>query len=186
PKEHGGIGIILDVGINADCKTEVLQQFALLGSLLAEYVYHIPHPKVGLMNIGEEEEKGNLLTQTTHQLLKTTREINFIGNVEGRDLFNDMADVIVCDGFTGNVILKQAESFYDLLKKYNIHNDYFDHFNYEEYGGTPVLGINSTVIIGHGISHAKAIKNMILLAYECAHVKLSEKIALSFSKEIVA
>jgi glycerol-3-phosphate acyltransferase PlsX len=109
PKENGGIGIILDVGINADCKPEVLQQFALLGSLLAEYVYHIKNPKVGLMNIGEEEEKGNLLMQSAHQLLKNFKEINFIGNVEGRDLFNDKADVTVCDGFTGNVILKMAQ-----------------------------------------------------------------------------
>jgi len=177
PKEHGGIGIILDVGINADCKPEVLQQFALLGSLLAEYVYHIPHPKVGLMNIGEEEEKGNLLTQTTHQLLKTTREINFIGNIEGRDLFNDKADVIVCDGFTGNVILKQAESFYSIVRKRNIKDEYFNRFNYENYGGTPLLGVNSTVMIAHGISNAKAIKNMIGLMKEVVEVKLNEKIA---------
>jgi glycerol-3-phosphate acyltransferase PlsX len=185
PKEHGGIGIILDVGINADCKPEILQQFALLGSLLAEHVYHIPNPKVGLMNIGEEEEKGNLLMQSTHQLLKSSKEINFIGNIEGRDLFNDKADVIVCDGFTGNVILKEAESFYSLLRKRNIKDAYFDRFNYENYGGTPLLGVNSTVMIAHGISNAKAIKNMIVLMKEVVEVRLNEKIgnALAITSE---
>jgi len=186
PKENGSWGLVLDVGVNADCKPELLQQFALLGTVYAKHILHIENAKVGLMNIGEEEEKGNLLMKEAHQLMKETRDIRFIGNVEGRDLFNDKADVIVCDGFTGNVILKLAESFYGLIKKHKIHNEYFDHFNYEEYGGTPILGINSTVIIAHGISHAKAIKNMIVLSYECVHVKLSEKIAQAFSKETVA
>jgi glycerol-3-phosphate acyltransferase PlsX len=186
PKVKGGWGMFLDVGVNADCKPEVLQQFAMLGTVFAQNIYHLPNPKVGLMNIGEEEEKGNLLMKETHQLLKETKDINFIGNVEGRDLFNDKADVIVCDGFTGNVILKLAESFYDLLKNNDIHNEYFDRFNYENYGGTPVLGINSTVIIAHGISKAKAIKNMILLSQECVEAKLAEKIAQVLSKEIVS
>ncbi len=161
PKVSGGWGLLLDVGVNADCKPEVLQQFALLGSVYAKHILHIPDPKIALMSIGEEEEKGNLLTKETHQLLKETRDIHFIGNVEGRDLFNDKADVIVCDGFTGNVILKEAESFYAIIKKQKIQNEYFDRFNYEDYGGTPILGINGTVIIAHGISKAKAIKNMI-------------------------
>jgi len=186
PKVSGGWGLLLDVGVNADCKPEVLQQFALLGTVYAKHILHIPDPKVGLMSIGEEEEKGNLLTKETHQLLKETRDITFMGNVEGRDLFNDKADVIVCDGFTGNVMLKEAESFYGIIKKQNIHNEYFDRFNYEDYGGTPILGINGTVIIAHGISKAKAIKNMILNSYECAQVKLSEKIAQAFSKEPVS
>jgi glycerol-3-phosphate acyltransferase PlsX len=129
------------------------------------------------MNIGEEEEKGNILTKETHQLLKQTPHINFIGNVEGRDLFNNRADVIVCDGFTGNVILKEAESFYSLIRKRGIHDPYFDRFDYENYGGTPVLGVNGTVIIAHGISNAKAIKNMIHLSKEVAEAGLSEKIA---------
>jgi glycerol-3-phosphate acyltransferase PlsX len=183
PKEKGDWGLILDVGVNADCKPELLQQFGVLGSLYARHILHIDNPKVALMSIGEEEEKGNLLIKEAHQLLKNSREVNFIGNVEGRDLFNDKADVIVCDGYTGNVILKMAESFYDLMAKHNIHNEYIDRFNYEDYGGTPILGINSTVLIAHGISHAKAIKNMIGLAYECAHVGLSEKISHAFSKE---
>ncbi len=186
PKVNGGWGLILDVGVNADCKPEVLNQFAVLGSLFAQHVLHMNNPKVGLMNIGEEEEKGNLLTKEAHQLLKESKEIHFIGNVEGRDLFNDKADVIVCDGFTGNVILKLAESFYSIIKKNNLQSEYFDRFNYEDYGGTPILGVNSTVIIAHGISKAKAIKNMILLSKEVVEAGLSEKIAQAFSKETVA
>ncbi len=186
PKVSGGWGLLLDVGVNADCKPEVLQQFALLGTVYAKHILHIASPKVALMNIGEEEEKGNLLTKETHQLLKETHDISFIGNVEGRDLFNDKADVIVCDGFTGNVMLKEAESFYAIIKKQKIQNEYFDRFNYEDYGGTPILGINGTVIIAHGISKAKAIKNMILNSHECASVKLSEKIAQAFGGVAVA
>lgn len=185
PKFKGGWGLILDVGVNADCKPEVLQQFAILGSIYAENIMHIKNPKVGLMNIGEEEEKGNLLVKETHQLLKGMSEINFIGNVEGRDLFNEMADVVVCDGFTGNVILKEAESFYAMIRRRGIRDEYFDRFDYEDYGGTPVLGINGNVIIAHGISKAKAIKNMILLSRDVVEAKLAEKIAGAFSKEAV-
>ena len=185
PKENGGWGLLLDVGVNADCKPEVLQQFAILGSLYAKHILKINTPKVALMSIGEEEEKGNMLVKETHALLKTTKDIHFMGNVEGRDLFNEKADVIVCDGFTGNVLLKEAESFYALIKKRGINDPYFDRFNYEDYGGTPILGINSTVIIAHGISKAKAIKNMILLAHEVAAAKLSDRIAAAFSKETV-
>jgi len=176
PKEDGNIGVILDVGVNADCKPEMLVQFAILGSLFASQVLHIVNPKVGLMNIGEEEEKGNMLTQQAHQLMKNNTDFNFIGNIEGRDLFNDKADVIVCDGFTGNVILKEAESLYTLLKKRGIHDDYFERFNYENYGGTPILGVNSNVIIAHGMSNAKAVKNMILLSRDVIEANLSEKI----------
>jgi len=181
PKEKGGWGLILDVGVNADCKPEILQQFAVLGSIYAQNVYHIKHPKVALLNIGEEEEKGNLLVKEAHQLLKETPDINFVGNVEGRDLFNDKADVIVCDGFTGNVVLKEAESFFTLLKRRGIKDEYFDRFNYEQYGGTPILGVNSAVIIAHGISKATAIKNMILHSAEVVTAKLPEKIASAFA-----
>lgn len=186
PKEDGSFGLILDVGVNADCKPEVMFQFGLLGSLYAKHVYNIPNPRVGLMNIGEEEEKGNLLVKETHQLMKGTKDFNFIGNVEGRDLFNNTADVIVCDGFTGNVILKEAESFYTLIKKRGIKDEYFDRFNFENYGGTPILGVNSTVMIGHGISNAHTIKNMLLLSLDVAKAKLSEKIASALTKEPVA
>lgn len=180
PKENGGTGLILDVGINADCKPDVLYQFAILGSLFAEHVYGIKNPKVGLLNIGEEPEKGNLVSQATHSLMKDTKDFNFIGNVEGRDIFNDLADVIVCDGFTGNVVLKQAEALYTMIKKRGLSDAYFDRFNYENYGGTPVLGINSTVMIGHGISNDIAVKNMLLLTKDIVEAKLSDKIKQAF------
>lgn len=180
PKENGGKGLILDVGTNADCKPDVLYQFAVLGSLFAEHVYGIPKPKVALLNIGEEPEKGNLVSQASHALMKDTKDFNFIGNVEGRDLFNDSADVIVCDGFTGNIVLKEAEAFYTLIKKKGIKDPYFDRFNYENYGGTPVLGINATVMIGHGISNSKAVKNMLLLTKDIIEANLSDKIKLAF------
>lgn len=185
PKEDGSVGILLDVGAIADCKPENLYQFGVLGSLFAEHVYNIKNPKVGLLNIGEEEEKGNIVSQAAHGLMKGTRDFNFIGNIEGRDLFNNKADVIVCDGFTGNIVLKLAESFYSLIKSRNLKDQYFDRFNYENYGGSPILGVNSTVIIGHGISNAKAIKNMILLSKEVAEAQLSEKIkcTLTISNE---
>lgn len=180
PKENGGVGLILDVGINADCKPDVLNQFAILGSLYAEHVHGISNPKVALLNIGEEEGKGNLLCQSAYNLMKDSEDFNFIGNVEGRDLFNDKADVIVCDGFTGNVVLKQAEAFYALTKKRGLQDEYFDRFNYENYGGTPILGVNGTVIIGHGISNDKAVKNMLLHTAEVVQAKLSEKIKTAF------
>ena len=180
PKENGSVGLILDVGVNADCKPDVLFQFAILGSLFAENVYGLKTPKVGLLNIGEEKGKGNLLTQAAYQLLEDNDDINFIGNVEGRDLFNEKADVIVCDGFTGNVVLKQAESFFTILAKRNLLDDYFKRFNYENYGGTPVLGVSGNVLIGHGISNDKAIKNMILLGKDLIHSNLTNKIKTAF------
>jgi len=182
PKEQGGVGLILDVGINADCKPDVLNQFAILGSLYIEHVHGITNPKVALLNIGEEEGKGNLLCQAAYNLMKDSEEFNFVGNVEGRDLFNGSADVIVCDGFTGNVVLKQAEAFYELTKKRGLKDEYFDRFNYENYGGTPILGVNGTVMIGHGISNDKAIKNMLLHTAEVIQAKLSEKIKQAFQE----
>lgn len=179
PKLKSGFGIMLDVGANADCKPEVLAQFGLLGSLYAEHVYHIQNPKVGLMNLGEEEEKGNVLTQSTFPLLQKS-EINFIGNIEGRDLFNDKADVIVCDGFTGNVMLKLAETFYILTLKKGFKDEFFDRFNYEQYGGSPILGVNAPVLIGHGISSPEAIKNMVLLSRTMIKTKFIDKIREAF------
>lgn len=181
PKESGGVGIILDVGTNADCKPDVLYQFGVLGSLFAQYVYNIENPKVGLLNIGEEPEKGNLVSQATHELMDGSKDFNFIGNVEGRDLFNDKADVIVCDGFTGNVVLKEAEAFYSIIKRRGWSDEYIDRFNYENYGGTPILGINSSVVIGHGISNDKAIKNMILLCKDVVDAELSKRIKQAFN-----
>ena len=180
PKKNGGVGLILDVGVNADCKPDVLFQFAILGSLFAENVYNIKNPKVGLLNIGEERGKGNLLTQATYRLLEDNDDINFIGNIEGRDLFNGKADVVVCDGFTGNVVLKLAESFYTLIDQKKLSDPYFDRFNYEIYGGTPVLGVDGNVLIGHGISNENAIKNMILLGKDLINSKLNSKIKKAF------
>lgn len=186
PKLDGGWGLLLDVGVNADCKPEMLQQFAVLGTLYAKHLLHIENPAVGLMSIGEEEEKGNLLVKEAHALLKESRDIRFVGNVEGRDLFNAKADVIVCDGFTGNVMLKEAESFYAIMRKRGIDDAYFNRFNYEDYGGTPVLGVNGNVIIAHGISKAKAICSMVLLSREVVAARFSERIAAAFSGETVS
>jgi glycerol-3-phosphate acyltransferase PlsX len=181
PKLKNGFGIMLDVGANADCKPEVLAQFGVLGSIFAEAVYGISNPKVGLMNIGEEEEKGNLVSQAAFTLLKDQKNINFTGNIEGRDLFNEKADVIVCDGFTGNVMLKLAETFYILTLKKGFKDEFFDRFNYEQYGGSPILGVNAPVIIGHGISSPEAIKNMILLSKTMIESKLVDKIKAAFT-----
>lgn len=181
PKEKSGFGILLDVGANADCKAETLLQFAILGSLFAEHIYNVQNPKVGLISLGEEEEKGNNLTHAAFPLLKEKEEINFIGNIEGRDLFNDKADVMVCDGFVGNIVLKLAESFHDLVEKRNFKDEFFDRFNYEQYGGSPILGVNAPVIIGHGISSPKAIKNMILLSRLMIESKIIDKIKAAFN-----
>ena len=182
PKENGGFGVILDVGANADCKPELLVQFAILGSLVAEILFGIKNPKVGLLNIGEEAEKGNLLTQATYPLLKETANINFIGNIEGRDLFNDKADVIVCDGFAGNIVLKLSETFHDMTAGKGMDAPFFARLNYENYGGSPVLGVNAPVVVGHGISNDIAIKNLILLAKEMVSTNLTEKIKAAFKE----
>jgi phosphate acyltransferase len=182
PTIDGSQSILLDVGANADCKPDVLYQFAVLGSLYSKSVYGVEKPRVGLLNIGEEETKGNLLTISTHKLLSESEQINFVGNIEGRDLFMGKADVIVCDGFTGNIVLKQAEGMYALLMKRGLKNDeYFNRFNYQNYGGTPILGVKGNVIIGHGISNDVAVKNMIKHAYEVAHSELTSKINEAFS-----
>lgn len=162
PQLNGETGLLLDVGLNSDCKPEHLNQFAILGSVYAKEVLHIAKPSVGLMNVGEEKEKGDNLTLNTYPLLEKNTQINFYGNVEGRDIFNGKVDVIVCDGFTGNIILKMAESFYEIACKRGFEkDDYIKNFHYETYGGTPVLGVNKPVIIAHGISNDKAFKNMI-------------------------
>lgn len=168
PKEKGGFGIVMDVGANADCKPDVLFQFGEIGNIYAREVFGIKKPRIGLMNLGSEEQKGTLLTQAAHQLFKISKQLNFVGNIEGGDVFNDRADVIVCDGFTGNVILKLAESFYDMIKLRNVQDAFFDRFNYEEIGGSPILGVNGNVVIGHGASSPTAIKNMILLTHRMA------------------
>ncbi len=182
PNIHGGFGLLLDVGINADCKPENLEQFAVLGSNYAQHVLKINTPKVGLLNIGEEEGKGNLLAKAAYPILKANPHINFIGNIEGRDIFEGKADVIVCDGFTGNIVLKLSESIYHIFGgKRNIKDEYLDKFNYESYGGTPILGVNKTVIVGHGISNETAFDNMLQQAYTIAKSNLPEHLKGKFT-----
>lgn len=180
PKINGGFSVLLDVGTNADCKPDVLYQFAILGSIFAKEVYKVENPKVGLLNIGEEPEKGNLVAQAAYSLMKDTKDFNFIGNVEGLEVFEDKADVIVCEGFTGNVLLKTAEAFYSMSKRRNITDEYFEKFNYELYGGTPILGVNSNVMIAHGKSSALAYKNLMVLSKDIVEANLNEKIKTVF------
>ena len=183
PRENGTLGLLVDAGINSDCKPENLAQFATLGALYAEHILGYANPKVGLINLGEEEGKGNLLTQAAYPLLKENKHINFIGNIEGRDVLIDKADVMVCEGFTGNVVLKLAESIYDLVQRRGIHDEHFERFNFEVYGGVPVLGVAKPVVIGHGISHALAFKNMILTAERMIAKDLMQKMKDIFSSQ---
>ncbi|MCW3073790.1 MAG: phosphate acyltransferase [Flaviaesturariibacter sp.] len=178
PKENGATGLLLDVGLNSDCKPEQLNQFAEMGSVYATHILGIENPRVGLLNIGEEEGKGNLLAQAAYPILKDNAAINFIGNIEGRDILLDKADVMVCDGFTGNILLKFAESFHSITAQKSINHPYFDRFNFEEYGGTPVLGISKPVIIGHGISKGRAFQNMILLAQKMIYTGVMQKMKI--------
>ena len=180
PREDGTLGLLVDVGLNADCKPENLNQFAVLGSLFAKYILNFDNPKVGLINLGEEEGKGNLLTQATYPLLKENIQINFIGNIEGRDILLTKADVLVCNGYTGNVVLKLAESIYDISRRRSMDDEYFNRLNFEQYGGVPILGVSKPVIIGHGISHAMAFKNMIRIAHRMLETDLLGKMKDSF------
>jgi phosphate acyltransferase len=182
PKVTGGTGLLLDVGLNADCKPEQLNQFAIMGSVYAQLILGINNPRTALINVGEEEGKGNLLAQATYPLLKENKQINFIGNIEGRDVLLDKADVMVCEGFTGNIILKLAESLYEINKHQQINNPYLDRFNFENYGGTPVLGVAKPVIIGHGISGSLAFMNMIQLA----QVMLEKEVMQKMREELTA
>ena len=176
PKEHGGYGVMMDVGANPDCKADVLVQFAEIASIYAQHVLKIENPTVGLINLGEEEQKGTLLTQSAHQLLKINKRIKFIGNIEGRDLFNDKADVMICDGFVGNVLVKFAESIYEMLQKRGYRDEFFDTMDYRSVGGSPILGINGNVIIGHGVSDADAVKNMLLQSSRMAETGVYKRI----------
>lgn len=200
--------LVIDVGANVDCKPRFLYEFAVMGSIYITQMLGLENPKVGLLSVGEEEKKGNEAVKAAHQLLKESN-INFIGNVEGRDILSGVCDVVICDGFTGNIILKFAESFSGFLKssfKSYAEKSFlnkllllfakpalsavFKQFNYEEYGGVPLLGVNGVAIIGHGKSSPKAIKNMILKAVETVQKQVNSKIenALnppSIKKEIV-
>lgn len=180
PQLSGKLGVLVDVGANADCKPEYLEQFGVLGSVFSQCAYRVDNPRVALMNIGEEEEKGNVLCQAAYPLLKANTKINFVGNIEGREAFKDHADVVVTDGFTGNVILKLAESFYEITVNKGIKDDFFALFNYEQYGGSPILGVNAPVLVGHGISNPEAIKNMVILSKDMVESGLVDKIRQAF------
>ncbi len=177
PNVNGKSSIILDVGINPDSKPDVLLQYGMLGSVYAKYVLGIQNPEVGLLNIGEEESKGSSAVKAAYELLRESSDVTFRGNIEGHHLFTDeMTDVIVCDGFVGNVVLKMAEKFYAVAKAKGINDSFFDRLNFEVVGGTPVVGINENVVVGHGISNRTAIMNMILQTRDVVHADLARKI----------
>jgi glycerol-3-phosphate acyltransferase PlsX len=182
PREGDIPMLLLDVGLNPDCSQEELNQYAILGNIYAKNVLGVTSPKVGLLNIGEEEGKGNLVTKAAFQLMKDSKLFNFIGNVEGNDLFSGKADIMVCDGFVGNVMLKEAEAFYTMIRKHKIVDDFFEKFNFINIGGTPVLGINAPVLIAHGISNDVAIKNLILQTAEVIKGGFCEKIKEAFKE----
>ncbi|MDR0619118.1 MAG: phosphate acyltransferase PlsX [Bacteroidales bacterium] len=161
PTENGSYAMLLDIGTTPDAKPDVLVQFAILGSIYME-IFGKKNPSVCLLNVGTEAGKGNQQTSTAFPLMQQSKHLNFIGNREPRDLFKGEADVFVADGFVGNIVLKELETFYRLLQKRGISDPFFDAFNYELYGGTSLLGINAPVVLGHGISSALAFKNMIL------------------------
>jgi len=169
--------VIIDVGLNPDCKPDVLVQYGILGSIYAKYVLGTENPSVALLNIGEEESKGTSVVKTAYEMMKEHPEINFVGNIEGNGLFREtMTDVIVCDGFVGNVILKMGEVIHHIYKSRNLQDEYFDRMDWESIGGTPIIGINANVVIGHGISKRKAIMNMILQTRKVVHANLAQHI----------
>jgi glycerol-3-phosphate acyltransferase PlsX len=176
PQTDGTHSVMLDIGANADCKPEMLAQWAVLGSAYAAATRGIESPRVGLLNIGEEEQKGSTLTQATYALLKANEKLNFVGNLEGKDIFRGKADVIVTDGFTGNIVLKMGESIYNIMKEEGMMNEFVDRTNYENYGGSPIIGINGNVIIAHGASSPKAIMNMIKLCQNIVKSNVCQKI----------
>jgi len=199
PTSKGNPCVLLDVGANVDCKPHNLEQFAVMGEMYARSVLKMHKPRVGLLSIGEEETKGNDLTRDAFPLLKGL-PIHFIGNVEGRDIFNGNADVIVCDGFVGNVALKTSEGIgrfvRDVLRESltktvtakvgallsrQAFNDFRRRLDYTEYGGAMLLGVRGVCIIGHGSSNDNAIYNGIRVAYEFAKAGTNEKIEREFA-----
>ena len=177
PAINGKSSVILDVGLNPDTKPDVLSQYGILGTIYARYVLGIENPTVGLLNLGEEETKGTPAVRSAHEQMKDNSSINFTGNIEGNDLFREkMTDVIVCDGFVGNVIIKQAEAFHEIYRQRDLRDSFFDRLDYENIGGTPIVGINANVVIGHGISKRRAIMNMILQTRDVVHANLAQRI----------
>ena len=194
PTVKGSPAIMVDVGANVDCKAEMLSQFAVMGEIYSRIILRRPRPRVGILSIGEEDHKGNDLTRAAKELIKG-RNLNFLGNVEGRDLFSGDVDVIVCDGFTGNVALKVSEGLGDMVKVllreslestitgkigYVIAKTAFSELkkrlDYSEYGGAPLLGVRGVCIISHGRANANAIKNAIRVAAEFAQGKVNQTI----------
>jgi phosphate acyltransferase len=200
PTMKGTPVVVLDVGANVDCTAEMLAQFAVMGEIYSRTIFHNRHPRVGLLSIGEEEHKGNELTRSATPLLKAL-PIRFTGNVEGRDIFAGTVDVIVCDGFIGNVALKVSEGLVDMIKNMlqeslaatvtrklgyvlsrEAYRDFRKRVDYSEYGGAPLLGVKGVTIICHGRSNANAIKNAIRVAAEFARGKTNEKIEEELSR----
>ncbi len=178
---RGGYTLLLDVGLNVDCKPEVLAQYALMGSLYAKDLWGLESPKVGLLNIGEEESKGNAASKAAHQMIAQMEGINFVGNIEGKDYFTGKADVIVCDGFMGNVLLKMSESLRYIAKARQIDDDFLSRLNYEIKGGTPALGVNGVVMVGHGSSTVLALRNMVKETELCIKAGYAEDIRKAFA-----
>ncbi|MDE5706962.1 MAG: phosphate--acyl-ACP acyltransferase, partial [Alistipes sp.] len=183
PTVSGGKALLLDVGLNVDCKPEVLAQYGTIGSIYAEAVLGIATPRVAVLNIGEEETKGNAQAKTAHDLMRECGRFNFVGNIEGSHLFSGkVADVIVCDGFVGNTLLKTVEGLFRINKALGLADvPFWKEMNAEHVGGTPVLGVNAPVIIGHGSSSPLAIKNMILSTERYAQAGLTEKLQRAFN-----
>ncbi|MCX8010229.1 MAG: phosphate acyltransferase PlsX [Ignavibacteria bacterium] len=195
-----GYSMLFDVGASVDCKPFHLAEYALMGSIYVKEIFGIENPKVGLLSVGEEETKGNEVTISAHKILSESK-LNFVGNVEGRDVLKGEVDVIVCDGFVGNILLKFAEGILGFLKtkfkEYaeisfvkklkvgfakNTLKNILSVFDYQKYGGVPLLGVNGIVIIGHGSSTPLAIENMILRAYEVFEKNLVERISLGIKE----
>lgn len=172
--------LLCDVGANVSCKAETLNQFGKLGHIFMEEVMKVPNPRVTLLNVGEEEGKGSQVLQDAYALLKAQEGLNFIGNIEGRQVYDGPSDVIVTDGYTGNVLLKFGESLYDVLRSQYPDDEFMERFNFENIGGVPVLGVKGISMIGHGISTGKAIESMILRAVDSVQSNLTEKIELAF------
>lgn len=186
PNVKGEPVLIMDIGLNVDCKPEVLEQYALIGSIYSQAVLGIRNPRVALLNIGEEETKGNAQAKEAHQLMRKSSEegkYDFVGNIEGFHIFSGkIADVVICDGFVGNTVLKLCEGFYAINCKMGVDNAFWRGFNYEEAGGTPVLGVNAPVTIGHGKSTPLAIKNMILSTATTIRTELVARLQAAFTE----
>lgn len=184
PTTTGKPVIILDIGLNVDCKPDVLEQYATIGSIYAKSVLGIDNPRIALLNIGTESSKGNLLIKAAYELMQVGKEMgqyNFVGNIEASHIFtSEVADVVVCDGFVGNILLKLAEGLYEINYSLGSTNSFWEGLNYENTGGTPVLGVNAPVVIGHGKSTPLAIKNMIISTEHAIKNRLIERLTDAF------